>query len=149
MPLDPNIPHTDLTFRIIGAAMRVHNRLGPGLKEKHYQRAMTVDMQGDGLLVEEEYAMDIYDGNIWLGKIYLDHWVEKKVVVEIKALSHLLTNLEVAQMINYLAATQSPVGLLFNFGRRRLEYKRILPPQKFTDWKTPIQKFLWKPPDSR
>jgi len=70
-------------------------------------------------------------------------------VVEIKALSHLLTNLEVAQVICYLAATQSPVGLLLNFGRKRLEYKRILPPQKITDWKASIQKFLWKPPDKK
>ena len=147
MPLNPNIPHADLTYRIIGAAMRVHNRLGPGLKEKHYQHALTADMQGDGLLVDEEYVMEIYDGDTWLGRIYLDHWVEKKVVVEIKALSHLLTNLEVSQMIGYLAATQAPVGLLINFGRRRLEYKRILPPQKFTNWKTHIQKFLWKPPN--
>ncbi len=149
MPIDPNVPHSDLTYRIIGAAMRVHNRLGPGLKEKHYQRALTVEMQSDGLQVDEEYSMDIYDGNVWLGKLYLDHWVERKVVVEIKALSHLLTNLEVSQMIGYLAATQSPVGLLINFGGARLEHKRILPPKKFIEWKTHIQKFLWKPPEQK
>ena len=127
--------------------MRVHNRLGPGLKEQHYQRALTAEMQEDGLLVEEEYPMEIYDGDTWLGRLYIDQWVEEKVVVEIKALSHLLTNLEVAQTISYLAATKASVGLLINFGRRRLEYKRILPPKKLTDWKTHIQKFLWKPPD--
>ncbi|MFZ5908854.1 MAG: GxxExxY protein [Chloroflexota bacterium] len=149
MPLDPSIPYADLTYRIIGAAMRVHNRLGPGLKEQHYQRGLTMEMQTDGLLVEEEYAVDIYDGDTWLGRMYLDHWVENKVVVEIKALSHLLTNLEVAQVISYLAATQAPVGLLINFGRKRLEYKRILPPKTLTDWKTHIQKFLWKPPTEK
>ncbi len=149
MPLDPNIPYADLTYRIIGAAMRVHNRLGPGLKEAHYQHALTAEMQEDGMLVDEEYAMDIYDGDTWLGKLYLDHWVEGKIVVEDKALSHLLTNLEVSQVIGYLAAMQSPVGILLNFGPKRLEYRRILPPRKLTDWKTHIQKFLWKPPEQK
>lgn len=147
MPFNPNIPHADLTYRIIGAAMRVHNRLGPGLKEAHYQHAMTAEMREDGMLVDEEYIMEIYDGDTWLGRMYLDNWVEKKIVVEIKAFAHLLTNLEVAQVICYLAAIQSPVGLLLNFGRKRLEYKRILLPQKITDWKESIQKFLWRPPD--
>jgi GxxExxY protein len=149
MPLNPNIPYADLTYRIIGAAIRVHNRLGPGMKEAHYQRALTVEMQQDGMQVDEEYVMEIYDGDTWLGRMYLDHWVEGKIIVEDKALSHLLTNLEVAQVISYLAAMNAPVGLLINFGRKRLEYKRILPPQKLTDWKEHIQKFLWKPPDQK
>ncbi len=148
MPLDPKVPHADITFRIIGCAMRVHNRLGPGLKEIHYQRALTAEMRVDGLAVIEEYALDIYDGEVWLGKLYLDHWVEDKVVVETEAFPHMLTNAEVAQVIGYLAATNSRVGLLFNFGRRRLEYQRILPPKKLDDWKTQIQRFLWRPKNS-
>ena len=147
MPIDPDVPHSELTYRIIGAAMRVHNRLGPGLKEKHYQHALTAELRSDGMEVDEEFNMDIYDDKVWLGKIYIDDWVEKKVVVEIKALSHLLTNLEVSQVICYLAATQAPVGLLINFGGKRLEHRRILPPRKFTEWKAHIRKFLWKPPE--
>jgi GxxExxY protein len=54
-------------------------------------------------------------------------FVEDQVVVEVKAFSHQLTNDERAQVINYLKATGAPVGLLFNFGRRKLEYKRIFP----------------------
>jgi GxxExxY protein len=53
--------------------------------------------------------------------------MEKQVVVEIKAFSHQLTNDELAQVINYLKATGAPVGLLFNFGRRKLDYRRVFP----------------------
>jgi GxxExxY protein len=62
-----------------------------------------------------------------VGIFYLDLWIGDQVVVEIKAISHQLTNDEVAQVLNYLKATNATVGLLFNFGRRRLEYKRIFP----------------------
>ena len=58
---------------------------------------------------------------------YLDLFAESQVVIEVKALSHQLTNDELAQMINYLKATGAPVGLLFNFGRRKLEYRRVFP----------------------
>jgi len=145
MPLDPNIPYQDITYKIIGAGMRVHNRLGPGLREKHYQRDLTAEMRESGLKVYEEYRIEIYDGDRWLGRLYLDHLVEDCVVVEVKALSHMLTNEEVAQLICYLAATGLKVGLLLNFGRRRLEYRRILAPKKLDGWQGRIRRYLWKP----
>jgi GxxExxY protein len=58
---------------------------------------------------------------------YLDLFVENQVVVEIKAFSHPLTNDELAQVINYLKATDAPIALLFNFGRRKLDYRRVFP----------------------
>jgi GxxExxY protein len=67
---------------------------------------------------------------------YLDLLVEKTVVVEVKAFSHQLTTDELAQVINYLKATGAPVGLLFNFGRRRLEWARVFPSQD----KGPVQR---------
>jgi GxxExxY protein len=58
---------------------------------------------------------------------FLDAFVERTVVVEVKAFAHQLTNDELAQVINYLKATQAPVGLLLNFGRRSLTYRRVFP----------------------
>ncbi|MFQ6015938.1 MAG: GxxExxY protein [Anaerolineae bacterium] len=145
MPLDESIPHSDITYKIIGAAMRVHNKIGPGHKESFYQRLLTAEMREDGLRVEEERPFDLYVDGTFVGRIYLDHLVEEIVIVEDKAFSHLLTDEEVAQVIAYLAATGLKVGLLFNFGRKRLQYKRILPPKKLEGWQERIQRYLWKP----
>jgi GxxExxY protein len=143
------LPHEDLTFKIIGAAMRVHNRLGPGLKEAFYQRALTVELANAGLEFVAEQPIEIsIDGN-YTGQLYLDHFVDGKIIVEKKAVSHLLTNEEIAQVITYICATSSPVGLLINFGRERLEYKRILPPKQIELWRQRIRRYVWLPPDLR
>ena len=148
MPLDPTLPHTDLTRRIIGCAMSVHNRLGPGYKELHYQRALTADMLAEGLTVSEEHFVEVYDGESWVGRLYYDHLVDSSVVVEVEAFAHMLTNEQVAQLITYLAAADLRVGLLFNFGRRRLEFRRILAPKDVTDWKTHARRYVWRPPSA-
>lgn len=57
---DDDIPHKDITYRIIGAAMRVHRRLPRGLKERHYQQALTAEMIKDDLTTPEEYHLEIY-----------------------------------------------------------------------------------------
>ena len=140
------IPHQEITYKIIGAAMKVHNRMPRGLKEKHYQRALQAEMLQNDLSSQMEYHLEIFDGDIWLGRLYLDHWVNECIVVEDKAVSRSMGNNELAQVITYLAATQSKVGLLLNFGQQRLQYKRILPPKVVQDdWKRKIQPYLWRP----
>jgi GxxExxY protein len=139
------IPHQDITYRVIGAAMKVHRNTPRGFREKHYQKALTETMRQDGLLVEEEYHLEIYSEKIWLGRLYLDHWVNDCIVVEDKAVSHSMGDDEIAQVVSYLAATQASVGLLLNFGRSRLEYKRILRPKAVQDWEKAIAKYLWTP----
>jgi GxxExxY protein len=66
----------------------------------------------------------------------MDLFVEDQVVVEVKAFSHQLTNDELAQVINYLKAANAPIGLLFNFGRRKLQYRRVFPSKSTT----PVQR---------
>ena len=142
------IPNQDVTYKIIGAAMRVHNELGPGLKEAIYHRALSAALREAGLSSEEEKPVRVELDGEFAGLLYLDEFVENEVVVEIKALSHLLTNEETAQIITYLAVTESKVGLLLNFGRQRLEYKRVLPPVKFADWRQRVRRYLWQPPQA-
>lgn len=145
MPLDPKIPHADVTYDVIGAAMRVHSRLGPGLKEIHYQRALVEEVRKTGRTADEEHFIELWDGETWLGRLYLDILVDDVVDVECKSHPHMLTEEEIAQVICYLAATGLKVGLLINFGRKRLEYKRILPPKVLEGWQLKIARFLWRP----
>ncbi len=126
-PLVNDATNNNLTYRIIGAAMEVHNALGPGFKEEVYLKAHMAEIQRRGMAVQCEYPVNVYHGDAHVALFYLDLFVENQVVVEIKALSHPLTNDELAQVINYLKAAGAPVGLLFNFGRRKLEYRRVFP----------------------
>jgi GxxExxY protein len=118
----------DLSYRVIGAAMAVHNAIGVGYKEEVYEQALFAELSQRGIAVSRQYPVEIIHADMPVALFYLDLFVEQIVVVEIKALSHQLTNDERAQVLNYLKATAAPVGLLFNFGRRRLQYQRIFPP---------------------
>lgn len=122
-----DVTGNDLTYRLIGAAMAVHNRIGPGYKEEIYEKALFAELNTQQIPVENQYPVDVFDREVHLARFYLDLFVADRVVIEIKAFSHPLTNDDLAQMINYLKATQAPVGLLFNFGRRRLETRRVFP----------------------
>jgi len=144
-----DVPHQELTYKIIGCAMAVHNELGPGLREGIYQRALAVKMDESGLSHVDEKPIEIFVDGVSVGLLYLDHLVEDSVVVEDKALSHRLTDDEVGQVITYLAATGCPVGLLVNFAGKSLEYRRILPPKKLDEWKKRIRRYTWMPADSR
>ncbi len=138
-------PLEDLTYKVIGGAMKVHNALGPGLKEAAYQKALSLEMEKTGLSFEAEKTVTISVDGAEIGLLYLDHLVEGQLVVEEKAFSHLLTQEEIAQVITYLCATSLNVGLLLNFGRRRLEYKRIFPPRNLERWRERISRYVWKP----
>jgi len=126
-PLVIDATGNDLTYRIIGAAMAVHNALGHGYREEVYEKALEAELRKCEIFVQRQYPISVeYDGE-QIALFYIDLFVENQVVVEVKAFSHQLTNDELAQVLNYLKATGSQVGLLFNFGRRKLEYRRIFP----------------------
>jgi GxxExxY protein len=127
MSLVTDATGNDLTYRIIGAAMAVHNEIGYGFEEEVYERALKVKLNGDGINVESQFQVFVEFEGEQVAIFYLDLFAENQVVIEVKAFSHQLTNDELAQVINYLKATGAPVGLLLNFGRRKLEYRRVFP----------------------
>lgn len=132
-------PHEDLTYRIIGAAMTIHRRIGPGQKEAIYQRALEAQFEQEGLNFEPEKNIPVYDGNRLLGFYIPDFIIEGKVIVEIKAFST-LSQKYLGQVITYLNHTGLPIGLLINFGERSLRHRRIFPSPQATEFQ---QNYQW------
>ncbi len=115
----------DLTHKIIGCAMKVHNTLGCGFQEVIYQRSLAIEMKKQELTFEREHKIPIYYDGINVGLRRVDFFVEKKVLVEIKACLN-LEDVHLAQALNYLEASGMETGLLINFGSRSLDFKRLM-----------------------
>ncbi len=124
-------PYDDLTYRVIGCAMAVHRKLGPGLREDTYQRGLETALAEHKIDFEAQKLYEVVDpdaGGALLGYYIPDFVVGGKCVVEIKALNR-IDGSHFAQVIGYLAVTGCPLGLLLNFGERSLFYRRIFPPK--------------------
>jgi phosphoribosylformylglycinamidine cyclo-ligase len=136
----------DLTYAVNGLAMQTHNELKPGHKEIFYQRRLAELCQRSGLDVELEKKVEVWVDTSLVGYLYLDLWIEGRLVVECKAFSHLLSIENVGQVLTYLAATSSPIGMLYNFGRSRLEQKRLFIPKVVSDWQKYLYRVMHKAP---
>ena len=113
----------DLTGRIIACAYTVHNSLGAGFLESVYQKALAIELAKQGLSGVMEKKVPVYYEGVLVGDFRADMVVEERVIVEIKAIEKLAAPHEV-QLVNYLVATNTPLGLLINFGTQSVEIKR-------------------------
>jgi phosphoribosylformylglycinamidine cyclo-ligase/phosphoribosylamine--glycine ligase/phosphoribosylformylglycinamidine cyclo-ligase len=136
----------DLTFKVNGLAMKVHSELKPGHREQDYQSRFAELLVTAGYQVEFEKRVEVYVNESLNGYMYLDLWIEQTLVAECKAFPHQLTNDEIGQVITYLAATGSLVGMLYNFGRSKLEFKRVFPPRNVQEWHKHLYRCVWAPP---
>jgi len=117
----------DLTYKIIGCAMKVHAVLGNGFQEVIYQRALSIEMKNQGLSFARELEMPLYYDGQGIGSRRVDFLVEETVMVELKAVVK-MEDVHLAQGLNYLVAYKVDLGLLLNFGARSLEVKRLRHP---------------------
>ena len=114
----------ELTYKIIGCAMKVHNAMGNGFQEVIYQRCLAIELEKAGLEFLREQEMPIYYENIHVGTRRADFIVAGQLMVELKAIIK-LEEVQLAQALNYLTAYQIEKGLLINFGSTSLEVKRL------------------------
>lgn len=114
----------EITYKVNGCAMKVHNTLGNGFQEVIYQRCLAIELSNAGLIFAREVEQTIYYNNIEVGKRIADFIIENQIVVELKAVIN-LENVHLAQAKNYVVAYQFPIGLLINFGATSLQFKKI------------------------
>jgi GxxExxY protein len=119
------LEHGEITEQIIGAAFEVYSVLGYGFLEKVYQRAMQVELRSRGLKAEIEDKIKVWFKNHLVGDYQADLWVADSVIVELKVAREYQSDDE-AQLPNELKATGTRVGLLINFGRTKVEFKRFV-----------------------
>jgi GxxExxY protein len=124
-----NHKYWDITSRIIGCAMKVHNTLGNGFQEVIYQRCLDIEMRKDGLAFEREQEMPLFYQEQHVGTRRADFLVENCVLVELKAINK-MEDIHLAQRLNYLEAYNLEIGLLLNFGATKLEFKRLIKQKK-------------------
>ncbi|MGZ8558182.1 MAG: GxxExxY protein [Chitinophagaceae bacterium] len=116
--------HGEITEKIIGASFRVQSTLGNGFQEVIYQRALALEFKVMNFEYSREFEMPIYYLDQHIGTRRVDFLVEKKISVELKAVIK-LEDVHIAQAINYLEAYNLEIGLLINFGSKRLEFHRF------------------------
>jgi GxxExxY protein len=117
-------PHFELTETILGSCFDVMNELGSGLLESVYKNALFIAIKDKGLSVEIEKRFEVIFRDRKIGLYIADIVVEGIVIVELKCCDSLLGEHQ-AQLINYLKVSGVLVGLLVNFGKRKIEYKRL------------------------
>ena len=115
---------SEITKAILGCCFDVINTLGSGFVESVYRNALVIALDDSGLEVSAERGFEVVFRGKKIGIFVPDLIVEKQVVVELKSCEH-LTGEHQAQLIKSLAVTNLSVGILANFGKRKLEYKRV------------------------
>ena len=118
------IEKDELTYTVIGCAMKVHNTLGNGFQEVIYQRCLAIELEKASIAFKREGEQTIYYEGIDVGTRRADFVVQSCLIIELKAVIN-LEDVHLAQVKNYLVAYNFEKGLLINFGSKSLQYKLI------------------------
>ena len=121
--------HGDITDLIIKGFYKVYNTLGYGFLEKVYENALVIELETMGLEVRQQHPINVYYESRIVGEYFADLLVNNAVILELKVAEQLRTE-HVAQLTNYLKATEKELGLLLNFGKDP-EFKRVVFTKRF------------------
>lgn len=125
MNTDKKLANADLTREIIACAMEVLNTLGHGLLEKPYENSLVVELKLRGVPFRQQPRFNVVYKSVSVGEYIPDLIVADQIVVDAKVIEA-ITDFELGQMLNYLKITGLHVGLILNFRRAKLEWKRVV-----------------------
>ena len=121
---EKKIIYKELSYEIVAAALEVHKNLGPGFTEKIYEEAFCKELRLRSISFQRQFGLTVCYKGEEIGKYQLDLLIDDKIVVEIKAVSQMVDHFEY-QVHAYLKAAKKKLGLLINFGKKSLEFKRV------------------------
>ena len=113
-----------ISERIINAAYKVSNTLGAGFLEKVYENALAHQLIKDGMRIEQQRPIKVYYDDVVVGDYFADLIAEGIVIVELKT-ARRIEDIHLAQTLNYLKVTGLKLGLILNFGKPKVEIKRV------------------------
>ena len=116
--------YEQLTSKVLAACFEVSRELGAGFIESVYENALLIALRQNGVAADAQVPLKVTFRDEIVGDFYADILVEDKIIIELKAAKALAPEHQ-AQLINYLKATGIEVGLLINFGKPKLEYRRL------------------------
>ena len=114
----------DLVFKIVGAAMSVHNTIGHGLREKTYERALVVEFKHLGISYDQQHRYPVLYRDVKVDDYISDLEVEDLIVVDTKVITKIHDD-DIGQIINYLKITGKSTGLILNFKHPKLEWRKV------------------------
>jgi len=117
--------YSELTRTVIGAAMEVHKILGAGFLESVYEEALAIEFELQKIPSERQKTINVFYKNRLAKQFVCDFIVYDKIIIELKAIKK-ISDVEKAQMLNYLKATGLNLGLILNFSSSSLEVKRVI-----------------------
>lgn len=120
-----DVIYKELSYQIMAAVFEVYNTLGFGFLEKVYERALLKELCLRGIPLEAQKEIKVFYKGDEIGTYFADLVVNNEILLELKAVES-LNNIHKAQVLNYLKATGLKLGLLINFGKERVEYKRLV-----------------------
>lgn len=122
---ETKVIYPKLSYEIIGILFEVHTDLGNRYQEKYYQRAVEVKLKKRKISFSKELAVNLTIDNVIIGKYFLDFLIEDKIILELKA-KPIVTKNDYKQIKAYLGSKKIKLGILANFYKESLEYKRVL-----------------------
>jgi GxxExxY protein len=119
------ILYKDLSYKIVGLAMQVHNKLGFGFSEKVYENSTMILFRREGIQAKQQTPITVYFEGEVVGDYYVDILVEDKIILELKSAEEIV-DAHRSQVLNYLKATELQLAIILNFGKKMLEYERLV-----------------------
>ena len=114
-----------ITERIIGIAINIHKKLGPGFTERIYEQALKYEFKHNKINFISQKVINVKYDEVKLGEQRIDFLVEDEIIVDLKSVSE-INEIHQAQIISYLKTTDKKIGLILNFAKKRLEIRRLV-----------------------